>query len=127
MLTTSTHESDVTTLPRALGQQKLQVAMCRCATDEVRREAVQNKLNKCHWLSEDKHLPFRELGAVCCVSLSTIVRGTSPRQAMIVCSRSSEVVRDEENVPTWFVRTRVVFAKLLLLSAIYIVILQYKI
>ena len=58
MLTTSTYESDVTTLPRALGQQKLQVAMCRCATDEVRREAVQNKLNKCHWLSEDKHLPF---------------------------------------------------------------------
>ena len=48
MLTTSTYESDVTTLPRALGQQKLQVAMCRCATDEVRREAVQNKLNKCH-------------------------------------------------------------------------------
>ena len=79
MLTTSTHESDVTTLPRALGSaEKLQVAMCRCATDEVRREAVQNKLNKCHWLSEDKHLPFRELGAVRCVSLSTIVRGTSP-------------------------------------------------
>ena len=40
MLTTSTHESDVTTLPRALGQQKLQVAMCRCATDEVGREAA---------------------------------------------------------------------------------------
>ena len=39
MITTST--SDMTTLPRALGQQtKLQVAMCRCATDEVRREAV---------------------------------------------------------------------------------------
>ena len=100
MLTTSTHESDVTTLPRALGQQKLQVAMCRCATDEVRCEAASTKLNKCHWLSEDKHLPFRELGAVCCVSLSTIVRGTSPRQAMIVCPRSSEVARDEENVPT---------------------------
>ena len=101
MLTTSTYESDVTTLPRALGSaEKLQVAMCRCATDEVRREAVQNKLNKCHWLSEDKHLTFRGLGAVCCVSVSAIVRGTSPRQAMIVCSRSSEVVRDEENVPT---------------------------
>ena len=56
MLTTSTYESDVTTLPRALGQQKLQVAMYHCATDEVRREAVQNKPNKCHWLSEDKHL-----------------------------------------------------------------------
>ena len=65
MLTTSTYESDVTTLPRALGQQMRLVAMCRrCATDEVRREAVQNKLNKCHWLSEDKHLPFRGLGAV---------------------------------------------------------------
>ena len=100
MLTTSTSASDVTTLPRALDQQKLQVAMCRCATDEVRREAVQNKLNKCHWLSEDKHLPFRELGAVRCVSLSTIVRGTSPRQAMVVCSWSSEVACDEENVPT---------------------------
>ena len=49
MLTTSTYESDVTTLPRALGQQMRLVAMCRrCATDEVRREAVQNKLNKCH-------------------------------------------------------------------------------
>ena len=47
---------------------QLQVAMSRCATDEVRREAVQNKLNKCHWLSEDKHLTFRGLGAVCCVS-----------------------------------------------------------
>ena len=115
MLTTSTYESDVTTLPRALGSaEKLQVAMCRCATDEVRREAVQNKLNKCHWLSEDKHLLFRGLGAVCCVSVSTIVRGTSPRQAMIVCSRSSEVVRDEKNVPAWFVRARVVFSKLLL-------------
>ena len=100
MLTTSTYESDVTTLPRALGSaEKLQVAMCRCATDEIRREAVQNKLNKCHWLSEDKHLPFRGLGAVCCVSVSVIVRGTSPRQAMIVYSRSSEVVRDEKNVP----------------------------
>ena len=99
MLTTSTYEADVTTLPRALDQQKLQVAMCRCATDEIRREAVQNKLNKCHWLSEDKHLPFRGLGAVCCVSVSVIVRGTSPRQAMIVCPRFSEVVRDEENVP----------------------------
>ena len=40
MLTTSTYESDVTTLPRVLGQQKLQVAMCRCATDEVGREAA---------------------------------------------------------------------------------------
>ena len=100
MLTTSTHESDVTTLPRALGQQKLQVAMCRCATDEVRCEAASTKLNKCHLLAVDKWLPFRGLGAVCCVSVSAIVRGTSPRQAMIVCSRSSEVVRDEENVPT---------------------------
>ena len=101
MLTTSTYESDVTTLPRALGQQKVTGGNVRCATGEVRREAVQNKLNKCHWLSEDKHLPFRGLGAVCCVSVSVIVRGTSPRQAMIVCSRSSEVVvRDEENVPT---------------------------
>ena len=58
MLTTSTSASDVTTLPRALDQQKLQVAMCRCATDEVRREAVQNKLNKCHWLSEKYTLTF---------------------------------------------------------------------
>ena len=38
MITTST--SDMTTLPRVLGQQKLQVAMCRCATDEVGREAA---------------------------------------------------------------------------------------
>ena len=68
MLTTSTYESDVTTLPRALGQQKLQVAMYHCATDEVRREAVQNKLNKCHLLAADKWLPFRGLGAVRCVS-----------------------------------------------------------
>ena len=127
MLTTSTSASDVTTLPCALGQQIRLVAMCRCATDEVRREAVQNKLNKCHWLSEDKHLPFRGLGAVCCVSVSVIVRGTSPRQAMIVCSRSYEVVHDDKNVPAWFVRTRVVFAKLFLLMSIYIVILQYKI
>ena len=99
MLTTSTSASDVTTLPRALGQQMRLVAMCRCATDEVRREAVQNKLNKCHWLSEDKHLPFRGLGAVCGVPASAIVRGTSPRQAMIVYSRSSEVRRDEKNIP----------------------------
>ena len=40
MLTTSTYESDVTTLPRALGQQRLQVTMYHCATDEVRREAA---------------------------------------------------------------------------------------
>ena len=100
MLTTSTYESDVTTLPRALGQQKLQVTMCRCATDEVRCEAASTKLNKCHLLAADKWLPFRGLGAVCCVSVSTIVRGTSPRQAMVVCSRSPEVLGDEENVLT---------------------------
>ena len=114
MLTTSTYESDVTTLPRALGQQKVTGGNVRCATGEVRREAVQNKLNKCHLLAADKWLPFRGLGAVRCVSVSAIVRGTSPRQAMIVCSRSSEVVRDEKNVPAWFVRTRMVFSKLLL-------------
>ena len=100
MLTTSTYESDVTTLPRALDQQKLQVTMCRCATDEVRCEAASTKLNKCQLLAVDKWLPFRGLGApVCCVSVSAIVRGTSPRQAMIVYSRSSEVRRDEKNVP----------------------------
>ena len=68
MLTTSTYESDVTTLPRALGQQKVTGGNVRCATGEVRREAVQNKLNKCHLLAADKWLPFRGLGAVRCVS-----------------------------------------------------------